>query len=159
MAVHRLPPRNRPLDASVYAEPFRPVFLTIRAAGGSVPFVDPLLNRRIVDALLRERLRSRCALYAYCLMPNHMHVLVAPLDGGASVLDMLRRFKGAATRIGWRFGLTGRLWQPRYYDSVLCRDSDVDRVVVCILDNPVRRGLAPCPDAYPWGGIVDPMPY
>ena len=104
-------------------------------------------------------MRSRCALYAYCLMPNHLHMLVAPLDGGSSLLDMLRRFKGTSTRIGWRFGLTGRLWQPRFYDSVLSRDADVDRVVEYILDNPVRRELVSSPEDYPWGGMVDPMPF
>lgn len=156
MFVHRPAPRNPPLEREVYARAGRSVFLTIRAAGKTSPFAADAFNARIVAALLDERRRSRCSLYAYRLMPDHLHVLVSPSSEGDSVLDMIRRFKGASTRIAWRYGIVGRLWQPRLYDRVLRRDEAIDRVCEYIRYNPVRRGLAVTPEAYRWAGVVDP---
>ena len=159
MSFCREPPRNAPLDPELYETPGRPVFLTVRCSGDRSPFVNPAFNGELIDALLLERRRSRCSLYAYCLMPNHLHILVAPRRDGASVLDMLRRFKGASTRIAWRFGITGRLWQPRYYDRVVRGGDAVEQVADYIMYNPVRRGLAAEPDQYGWSGVVDPSPW
>lgn len=114
MFFHRPAPRNPPLERAAYARAGRSVFLTIRAAGDASPFATDAFNARIVAALLDERRRSRCSLYAYSLMPDHLHVLVSPSCEGDSVLDMIRRFKGASTRIAWRYGIVGRLWQPRF---------------------------------------------
>lgn len=158
MVVRRPSPRNRPLPADVYAEYGRPVFFTVRADGPVRPFLAASLNDAVIGALLRERQRSDCALYAYCLMPDHLHLLVAPRCDGASVLVMLRRFKGISTRVAWSVGARGRLWQPRCYDRVLRRDEAVERVAQYILDNPVRRGFVTSPDEYPWCGLVDPIP-
>jgi putative transposase len=157
MWFHRPQPRNPPLDAEFYAAPGRAVFLTIRCSARIRPFVTVPLNNALIAALLAQRRRSRCALYAYCLMPDHLHFLAAPASEDASVLDLLRRFKGISTRIAWRFGCTGRLWQPRYYDRVLRRDEAVERVAEYIIHNPVRAGLVAEPDDFRWGDLVDPM--
>ena len=159
MPFWRLPPRNCPLDPEFYETAGQPVFLTVRCSGDRNPFVTPALNSEVVGALLRERRRSRCSLYAYCLMPNHLHILVAPRRDGASVLDMLRRYKGTSTRIAWRFGITGRLWQPRYYDRVVRRGEAVEQVADYILYNPVRRGLVLEPEDYRWSDLLGPIPW
>lgn len=154
----RPPPRNRPLDADAYLRAGQPVFLTVRAAGQTRPFVSLPLNVAMIDVLLRERLRSGCSVYAYCLMPDHLHLLVSPAIDGRSVLDMLRRFKGASTRVAWPFVGTARLWQPRYFDRVLRSDEAVEKVAQYILDNPVRRGMVATQSDYAWGALVDPIP-
>jgi REP element-mobilizing transposase RayT len=159
MTFCRRRPKNAPLDPEFYETAGQAVFLTIRCSGERSPFVISALNTDIVGALLRERRRSRCALYACCLMPNHLHILVAPCRDGASVLDMLRRYKGASTRIAWRYGITGRLWQPRYYDRVVRHGEAVEQVADYIMYNPVRRGLAAEPDQYRWSDLVDPVPW
>jgi REP element-mobilizing transposase RayT len=87
--------RNRRLDADAYTEALRPCFLTVRAYEYQSPFTSPDLNDATVAILLDTRLVSRCLLYAYCLMPDHLHVLAAPEVDGASVLELIDRFKGS----------------------------------------------------------------
>ena len=157
MSVHRSAPKNPPLDGGAYAQGGRYVFLTVRASIRTRPFVHPRLNQAVIEALIAERERSGCVVSAYCLMPDHLHILTAPRCDDVSVLDMIRRFKGLSTRVGWRFGWRGQLWQPRYYDRVLRRDEAVHRVAEYIIDNPVRKGLVATAEDYQWGGVLDPM--
>jgi hypothetical protein len=88
-------------------------------------------------------------------MPDHLYLVGAPLFDGRSVLDMLRRFQGASTRVAWRLGAVGRLWQPRWCDRFLRSDEAVQRVAQYILDNPVRRGLVVPAGEYRWSAVVD----
>ena len=141
----------------MYRQPGRPVFLTTRAAAGARPFVLVRLNEQVIAALLAERLRAGCALYAYCLMPDHLHLLAAPASDDGSPFDLLRRFKGLTTRIAWSCGIAGRLWQPRCYDQVLRSDESIIRVAEYIINNPVRRGLVGDWQDYPWTGLPDPI--
>jgi len=149
--------RNRRLRPDAYSEPGRPCFLTIRAYQNQSPFVDRKLNQAIVDVLLNERQHSQCSIQAYCLMPDHLHLLTTPSVTEASVLAFADRFKGLSTRESWRFGWRGKLWQPRSYDHVLRRNEDVEKVCEYILANPVRRGLVENPDEFPWSALVDPI--
>jgi REP element-mobilizing transposase RayT len=159
LTMTRFPPaRNRRLATEVYEEALRPCFLTIRAASHCAPFIAPELNDEIVAVLNAERLISRCQLYAFCLMPDHLHLLVAPESSGASVLIFTDRFKGRSTNASWKFGWRGRLWQPRSFDRVLRREESILSVCEYIIANPVRRGLVQYPDEYRWSGMIDPIP-
>ena len=118
--------RNRRLDTDVYREPDRPVFVTVRAAGALAPFRDARLNDAVVVALLAQRLHCGCALYAHCLMPDHIHFVAAPGEDG-DVSALIERFKSTSTRIAWGHGRAGRLWQPRWYDHVVRHDESLGR--------------------------------
>jgi REP element-mobilizing transposase RayT len=83
MSFSRPVPRNQPLADECYSDPDHAVFLTVRASGDKRPFVQAALNHVLVNALLQECRRSQCALYAYCLMPDHLHVLASPLGDDA----------------------------------------------------------------------------
>lgn len=128
MPWYRLTPRNRPIGADAYCQRGRVVFFAVRTTGDTRPFVTAAMNDAVIGTLRVERQRSACLLHAYCLMPDHIHLLVAPAREGASVLDMVRRFKGRATRTAWTVGGRGRLWQPRYYDRVLRQDEAIERL-------------------------------
>jgi len=153
----RPPVRNRRLETGVYRQPDRPVFVTIRAAGALVPFREPGITKAVIDALLVNRDRSGCAVYAYCLMPDHVHFVAAPGEGG-DVCSLVDRFKSASTRVAWRYGVTGRLWQPRWYDHVVRRDESLVAICEYVLLNPVRARLVARSRDYPWCGQPDPIP-
>jgi len=150
--------RNDRLPRDAYTESGRPSFITVRAYRRQRPFTRQEINDAIVGELLAERTRSRCDLYAFCLMPDHLHVLAAPRMDGASVLRFVDRFKGLSTSISWQLGWHGKLWQPRYYDHVLRSDEQLDRVCEYIVANPVRAGLAEDPAGYRWCKLVDLPP-
>ena len=93
------------------------------------------------------------ALLAYCLMPDHMHLLVQPEDG-VDVVAFVRRVKSRTTRIYWSEGEAGRLWQRGFYDHVLRGDEDVLHTARYVLANPVRAGLVSEPTEYPFSGSL-----
>ncbi len=106
---------------------------------------------------------ARVAVWAYCLMPNHVHVIAAPADE-----DGLARAFGATnvryTRmINLRERWTGYLWQGRFASFPM--DEDYLRQCVRYVGlNPVRAGLVERAIDWPWssvrahlGGPADPL--
>ena len=87
--------------------------------------------------------------WAYCLMPNHVHLIVVPKSE-----DGLRRAIGEAhrrytRRVNFREGWRGHLWQGRFASFVLDKPYLLAAARYVEL-NPVRPGLATGPSEYPW---------
>jgi len=98
--------------------------------------------------------RWECALHAYCLMTNHVHLVLTPAheEGPASVMrDLGRRY---VRYFNERHGRTGSLWEGRFYSCLL----DTARYVLgCqrYIDlNPVRAGMVSSPGAYRWSSYA-----
>jgi putative transposase len=89
--------------------------------------------------------------HAYCVMPDHMHILVE----GQSVECNLRAYM---TKLKQKTGYSlrsvgkGDLWQKRYYDHILRKTEESDAIAWYIWMNPVRQGLVNRPDEYPFSG-------
>jgi REP element-mobilizing transposase RayT len=91
------------------------------------------------------------AVIAYCVMPDHVHLLLEALADDADFKSTMRHWK-QTTGYAWKQRARRRLWQEGYYDRVLReRDSDLD-VVRYILDNPHRAGLTSDDEPYPYMG-------
>ena len=103
------PPQNQRLDPVLYAATNQVYFITIRAYRSQSPFVRPDLNRLVLDILVEELRRQNCAVFTYCLMPDHLHFLTSPRQDGISVLTFTDQFKGKATNRSWKMGWHGRL--------------------------------------------------
>jgi putative transposase len=106
---------------------------------------------------------------AYCLMPNHWHLILRPRTE-ASLSRAVGNAKEAYSRlINAREGWQGHLWQGRYF-SVPLGLEHLYRAARYVLENPVRAGLAARPGDWPFSsytahrnracprGIVDPEP-
>jgi REP element-mobilizing transposase RayT len=52
--------------------------MTIRAYNNQSPFVVHALNTLALDVLREEQERQNCAVFTYCLMPDHLHFLISP---------------------------------------------------------------------------------
>jgi putative transposase len=149
------PPLNRRLDPIVYTTVGQPVFFTVRTAVGTEPFAQSRYAHIVVECLLEQRRKSSCELDVFCVMPDHLHLVVTPARDGASSLLYVDRFKGWCGRCLRLAGWSGPLWQPRSYDHAVRRDEDLRAIAEYILHNPVRKGLCTLPDEYPWAGIPD----
>lgn len=91
------PPRNQRLAHELYTCSNRVYFITIRAYLGQSPFIRDDLRELIVDTLREEQERQNCAVFTYCLMPDHLHFLVSPPEEGISILTFTNQYKGKAT--------------------------------------------------------------
>ena len=92
-------------------------------------------------------------IWAYCLMPNHVHLVAAPRDAAG-----LRRAIGEAhrrytLRINKREGWHGHLWQERFSSFVMDEPYLLAAVRYVEL-NPVRACLAAKPGDYPWSSAT-----
>lgn len=88
--------------------------------------------------------------YAYCFMPDHLHILLVGTED-SSLHRFMKLFK---QRSNFSFKKTygDSLWQRSYYDHVLRKEESLDDVFLYILNNPVRKGLADDYRDYPFSG-------
>jgi len=88
---------------------------------------------------------------AYCVMPDHLHLLIEGMSAEADLQEAVRSWK-QRTGYDWKTRTGTRLWQPGFHDRVLREGDDTRSVVRYILLNPVRAGLANAPRDYQWLG-------
>lgn len=87
-------------------------------------------------------------------MPDHLHLLVEGYGESADVQTFVAAAKQRSAYVVRR-SVTGRLWQPGYFDRVLRAEDDVHDVARYIIQNPVRGGLVQTIFEYPyWGSAV-----
>ncbi len=91
------------------------------------------------------------AIPAYCLMPDHAHLLLRARDEGAELTGMLALWK-QQTGFAWSKGAGRRLWQKRYWDRTLRADDEILSIARYIVENPVRARLVSDPRSYRWTG-------
>jgi putative transposase len=90
------------------------------------------------------------AVLAYCLMPNHIHLLVRPSDE-ESLAKMMQGITLCYSKyFNEANGRTGRLWECRYHSTVIDGDSYLWTVSRYIENNPVRAGIVKRPEEYPY---------
>ena len=140
---NRLPPHS-------YLGP-RSYFLTLCTGGRKELFT----NAQRVDFLL-DLLRLECSaysfgVYAYCFMPDHLHLVLVGKESSAHLARLVRTFKGVAVARARALG-TRRLWQRGFYDHVIRAEQELNRVAWYVFTNPVRAGLVPEAREWPFSG-------
>jgi putative transposase len=140
---NRLPP------PSYHGERF--YFLTLCTYERKKIFWNPQLVLLILD-LLREKCSAHSfGVYAYCFMPDHLHLVLAGKEDSSSLPRVIRAFKGAAAAEARALGVS-RLWQKGFYDHVIRAGEAVDRVAWYVFANPVRAGLVKQIGEWPFSG-------
>lgn len=119
-----------------------PCHTVIRATSGCAPFTVPALAIQCCDMLVQLIADHRAYLGCYCLMPDHLHILLSPAEFGLTVGEIVGRYKSLTTRASWEHGRSGKLWQPRYYDHIVRKSDDIGAVARYIFENPDRRGFS-----------------
>ena len=152
------PSRNRRLDPALYTSSGHVCFFTLRSYQHTSPFLQSSLATLVLNTLREEQTRQMCRVFAYCLMPDHLHFLVSPEHNGLSVLSFVNQYKGKTTNASWQVGWRGKLWQPRSYDHIVREEEDLRVIAQYILDNPVRAGLAERVEEWLWCGQMNPLP-
>ena len=141
---NRHPPR---LHASVYRGTAQ-YFLTICCYRRRKLFDGAEARELVASELRRTSEAMQFAIIAYCLMPDHLHVVCEALSDESDLQAFVQLFKQRAA-YAWKQKTGEPLWQSSYYDHVL-RDSESTRSVVrYTLENPVRAHLVDEPRHYP----------
>ena len=140
-----------------YASPNHVYSLTLCANSKKPPFNNPALAKGIIGSLNYQRDNKQIRLYCYCLMPDHLHLLMSP-GAGIDVAEIIQRFKTFTTKLSWEFECEGKLWQRSYYDHIVRKRKDLLKSCEYILANPVRKGLIKKARDWPYSGKPDPLP-
>lgn len=127
-------------------------------------FFEDADRHRYLDSLREAASKLGCAVHAYVLMTNHVHLLVTPSGVGqiASMMQSLgRRYVGY---VNLRHHRTGTLWEGRYKACLVDSETYLLRCYRYIEMNPVRAGMVPAAADYTWSshlsnaqGIHDPL--
>jgi putative transposase len=94
--------------------------------------------------------KYECDLHAYCLMTNHVHLLLTPSNAGACGFMMRDLGRCYVQYFNRRYRRTGTLWEGRFR---ACVAESARYVLACyryIESNPVRAGMVDNAAAYPW---------
>jgi putative transposase len=141
-----------------------PVHVVQRGNNRQAVFFDDNDYRVYLDWLGTAAGEHGCAIHAYVLMTNHIHLLMTP-NGREAISATLqavgRRF---VPYINHSYGRTGTLWEGRFKASAVQAE---DYLLACyryIELNPVRAGMVERPEDYPWSsyranacGAPDPL--
>jgi REP element-mobilizing transposase RayT len=116
-------------------------------------FADPAVASGAVR-ILRERSTSTgVPVYAFCVMPDHAHLVVSA-SPSCGIVAFVGQYKNLVQREAWAHGVEGRLWQESFWDHFLRADEGLDGAVEYVLANPVRAGLARTWREYPFAGSL-----
>ena len=104
-----------------------------------------------LDNLKEWKQKLGCRVYAYCLMTNHVHLIVDPGEDARNLALLMKRVAGRQTRFtNKQEHRSGSLWEGRYKSSPISTDEYLLACCRYVELNPVRVGLAIDPLAYRW---------
>jgi len=135
--IHKKRVRLRSFD---YRGFFR-YFVTICTYNKDRVFKNDLLLVSWLTDTLREKSSSfGFKVWAYCFMPDHLHILIEGKDNNSDMRRFISPYK-QSTGFYYKKKTGLPLWQVNYYEHVLRREEDTTNVARYILDNPVSKGL------------------
>ncbi|MFH1362176.1 MAG: transposase [bacterium] len=115
-------------------------FITICTNLKKSVFVSKEAFELVYGYLLDTSKEFNFGIYAYCFMPDHLHLLLVAEDETADLNGFIKTFKQkSAFYFKKEFG--EKLWQPSFYDHVLRKRESLNKIAEYIFYNPVRKGL------------------
>ena len=91
-----------------------------------------------------------CSIHAYALMPNHVHLLLSPMDVDGSSLLMKHLGQRYVQAFNRRHARSGTLWEGRFRSCVVDSEEYLFRCHQYVEMNPVRAGIVANPRDYVW---------
>lgn len=115
----------------------------------------PALAREVQNSLLHFH-GERYVLVAWCIMPNHVHVLVETIAPISQIVQGWKSFtaRWALARndeLGLRIPDAKHLWQREYWDRFIRNEAHFNNAVDYIHQNPVKAGLCQRAEDWPYG--------
>jgi menaquinone-specific isochorismate synthase len=105
---------------------------------------------RVVVNALEAFDGSRYQLFAWSVMPNHVHVLFQTI-GKIPLARILHSWKSYTAKAANQIlGRNGEFWQREYYDHLIRNVAEFDRAVRYVLENPSKAGLKDWPWVWSW---------
>lgn len=141
-----------------------PHHITQRGNNREPVFFDDRDRQSYLSYLKHYTQKFDVSVWAYCLMPNHVHLLAVPHQEGALALGIGRTNLVYTRYLNRKYFRSGRIWQNRFYSCIVDSDDYLWAVARYIETNPVRAGLVASAADYAWSSArshlsveVDPV--
>jgi REP element-mobilizing transposase RayT len=141
------------LDPEMYRTPNLPCFVTIATKRKQAMFSHQDLAENLLLLLRTACEEHNIPPYAYCIMPDHVHLLLSASQT-KGIIKFVREIKSRSARMAWQHGYGGSIWQRSFYDHFLRQDEDCRTVANYIIHNPVRNGIVENWGDYPFSGSL-----
>ena len=106
-----------------------------------------------LEQLQQQSDKFGCAIHAYCLMTNHVHILLTPETIDSASLMMKNLGQRFVQYINRTYRRSGTLWEGRF-KSCLTQSENYALTCYCYIElNPVRANMVSHPEAYPWSSF------
>jgi putative transposase len=105
--------------------------------------------RTYIDLLTEGCRLAATACWAYCLMPNHTHLVLVPQSPDGLRESLAEAHKRYTRHVNFRYGWRDHLWQERFHSFPM----DEGHLLSCVRyveQNPVKAGLTGRPEDWPW---------
>lgn len=126
-------------------------FLTVSCYKRRQNFHNVGSRRTFEAALDRVREQYQVCVYAYVVMPEHVHLLVSEPESGTLAQAVQSLKQGVARRLALR--AEDSFWQARYYDFNVWSHRKSMEKLRYIHRNPVKRGLVEKPEDWEWSSF------
>ena len=130
--------------------PDLPVHVVQRGNNRAQVFFTDKDRRKYLEWLGEAAERWNCAIHAYVLMTNHVHLLLTPADGDGISRAMQYVGRRYVPYVNRTHNRSGTLWEGRFKSSLVQSDAYLLACYRYIELNPVRAGLVAAPQDYPW---------
>jgi putative transposase len=126
----------------------------VQSGRGRAPCFSGSVDRRVYLEALREgAARCACAVHAYALMGNHVHLLLTPALAGAATRLIGVAAARYARYLSCAYGHDGAVWEERFDGSPVRARRYLLACMLYIELNPVRAGLVREAGAYRWSSF------
>ena len=130
--------------------PHYPHHIVQRGHNRQATFAERADYERYIATLREFKEEYEVAVYAFCLMTNHVHLLLAPREP-TGIGKLMKHLAGRQTRHHNRLeGRSGTLWEGRYKSSLVQSEGYLLACCRYIELNPVRARMVAGPQDYVW---------
>jgi REP element-mobilizing transposase RayT len=141
----------------VDAEKRKRIDAWLDAGTGCCALRHPRMAAVMQETLLKSD-EEKYRLLAWCIMPNHVHVLIEPMVSLSTIVQSWKSFTGRwAMKYGAELGLRAPgFWMPDYWDRFIRDEQHLRSVIDYIHNNPVKAGLCENEGDWPWSSAYLP---
>ncbi|MBL4571661.1 MAG: transposase [Gammaproteobacteria bacterium] len=135
--------------------PNMPHHIVQRGHNRKAVFIEACDYQYYLDNLKEWKQELGIKVYSYCLMTNHIHLIVEPADEELVVSELMKRLAGRQTRRVNRLEKrSGSLWEGRFKISPIDRDNYLLQCCRYVELNPVKARIVESPEEYTWSSYA-----
>lgn len=114
--------------------------------------------KAFVELMEEAKSRYSIKIFAYCLMPNHFHMMIMPIQAEELSRCMQWLMTSHVRRYHTHYGTSGHVWQGRFKSFIIQEDGHLLTVLRYVEGNPVRANLVKSAKDWMWSsfrGLID----